>query len=40
MEPKVTLYDMQRSLHRAKPTVGPDDLTKLEEWSEQFGQEE
>ncbi|KAJ8964086.1 hypothetical protein NQ314_005140 [Rhamnusium bicolor] len=38
-EPPVTLNDMLRSLATSKPTVNDEDLTKLEKFKEDFGQE-
>jgi vacuolar protein-sorting-associated protein 4 len=38
-EPAVTMNDMLRSLATSKPTVNDEDLTKLEKFKEDFGQE-
>lgn len=38
-EPPVTMNDMLRSLATSKPTVNDEDLTKLEKFKEDFGQE-
>lgn len=35
----VTVSDFERVLASAKPSVGPDDLTRQEDWTKQFGQE-
>lgn len=37
--PLVGMNDFMLALRSAKPSVGPDDLTQLTEWTEQFGQE-
>jgi vacuolar protein-sorting-associated protein 4 len=40
MAPPVVTYDhFVKACLTAKPSVGPDDLTQLEEWTTQFGQE-
>lgn len=39
MEPRVTVKDMMMSLATQKPTVNDDDLTKLKQFTEDFGQE-
>ncbi|QQP39519.1 Vacuolar sorting protein 4, partial [Caligus rogercresseyi] len=39
MEPSVTMSDMLRSLATQKPTVNQDDLTRLEKFTADFGQE-
>ncbi|XP_040564483.1 vacuolar protein sorting-associated protein 4B [Lepeophtheirus salmonis] len=39
MEPNVTMNDMLRSLATQKPTVNQADLTRLEKFTEDFGQE-
>jgi len=38
-EPKVDLADMKRSLAKTKPTVGENDLTKLKEFTKEFGED-
>lgn len=38
-EPEVDMMDMLVSLDRSKPTVGPDDLKELEDWTEKYGSE-
>lgn len=38
-EPPVVMNDMLRSLATSKPTVNEDDLTKLQKFTEDFGQE-
>ena len=35
----VTYDDFARVLTAAKPSVGPDDLERHEEWTKQFGQD-
>lgn len=35
----VSMYDFQRVLANCKPSVGPEDLVRQEQWTEQFGQE-
>lgn len=35
----VSMRHFLSALHTAKPSVGPDDLTRLEEWTTQFGQD-
>lgn len=37
--PNVKAKHFEAVCAKAKPSVGPDDLTRLEEWTEQFGQE-
>jgi len=37
--PDVCAKHFEAVVARAKPSVGPDDLTQLEEWTQQFGQE-
>lgn len=39
LEPRVTMSDMLRSLATQKPTVNHEDLKKLNEFTESFGQE-
>jgi len=39
LEPVVTFKDMQKSLSTQKPTVNADDLKKLDEFREDFGQD-
>jgi len=38
-EPSVTMKDMLKSLATTRPTVNEEDLTKLEKFKEDFGQE-
>merc|ERR1712080_309626 len=37
--PDVTYKHFAQVAAKAKPSVGPDDLTRLEEWTSSFGQE-
>jgi vacuolar protein-sorting-associated protein 4 len=37
--PDVTMEDFERVLLTAKPSVGPEDLRRQEEWTKQYGQE-
>ena len=39
LEPQVSMNDMLRSLSTQKPTVNEDDLKKLNQFTEDFGQE-
>jgi len=36
---EISIRHFRSALRQAKPSVGPDDLTRLEEWTVQFGQE-
>lgn len=38
-EPPVSMIDMQHALQRNKPTVSKNDLVKLQQFTEEFGQE-
>ncbi len=33
------MSDMERSLARAKPSVAPEDLVELEQWTTKYGEE-
>lgn len=35
----VSMFDFMRVIAQCKPSVGPEDLTRHEEWTKQFGQE-
>jgi vacuolar protein-sorting-associated protein 4 len=37
--PIVTMHDFQASIETMRPSVGPDDLKKQEEFTSQFGME-
>eukprot|EP00039_Didymoeca_costata_P023448 m.7148 g.7148 ORF g.7148 m.7148 type:complete len:452 (+) comp3653_c0_seq1:81-1436(+) len=39
MEPPVDMDDLERALHRSKPTVNKEDLLELQKWVDDFGQE-
>ena len=38
-EPAVTMHDMSRSLSSQKKTVNEDDLSKLQKFTDDFGQD-
>jgi SpoVK/Ycf46/Vps4 family AAA+-type ATPase len=37
--PSITRADFEASLHRARPTVSPDDLASYEKFTSEFGEE-
>merc|ERR1711953_964135 len=39
LEPVVDMKDMKKALHSTRPTVNDDDLSKLQEFTDQFGME-